>query len=141
MTTLREKRIEAGRKGGLAKKDKGTKKTLLKEEVFEVAKQRVFAMTQKLVNAQSIVAVGTHKMVRTYKDASGMPHTEVIRDTDRMQELIDTGEYGKDYMILIGAEPDHKAASALLDRFYGKPTESIEIGNKDNEPFIIILDE
>jgi hypothetical protein len=59
---------------------------------------------------------------------------------DDMQRLIDTGVLGKDYLIVIGSEPDHKAAANLLDRGFGRPTETIDLGNKDDQPFIIELD-
>lgn len=140
MKTLSEKRREAGRKGGKNKKGHKLPKTLEKEHMMERIRQRVFKMTDKLIDAQAIVAVGTHKMIHMYKDADGI-HTETIRDMDRMQDLLDNGKYGIDYVIVAGSEPDHKAASALMDRAYGKPTESIEHSGKDGQPLIIRLDE
>lgn len=88
---------------------------------------RVYKMTDKLIDAQAIVALGSHKMLRTFVGEDGMPHVETIRDEERMQKLIDEGVYGKDYVIVVGAMPDHRAVTALLDRVYGKPKETIEL--------------
>jgi len=90
--------------------------------------KRIVAMTDKLINAQAIIAVGTHKMVRMYKGEDGKTHVETIRDEVRMQNLIDSGEYGKDYVIVIGTMPDWRAGNAMLDRAFGKAKETIELG-------------
>jgi hypothetical protein len=140
-----QKQIEANRakarKGGLARRGKKNKKTLDKEISLERIRQRVFAMSDKLVDAQAVIALGTWKMLRPFIGEDGLPHTETIRDMDAMQDLIDNGIHGKDYLIVAGTEPDHKAADALLNRAYGKPTETLDLGNKDDEPFIIELDD
>ncbi len=82
-------------------------------------------MAQKLVNAQSIVAQGTHKMVVIHKGPP--PEVETIRDEDRMQKLLDTGVYGVDYLIVAGSMPDAKAADMLLNRAFGKAKESLDL--------------
>ena len=141
MESLKDKRIRAGKLGGKNKKGKKSAKTIDKEASLERIRQRVYEMSDKLINAQAIVALGTWKMVRPYIGEDGMPHTETIRNMDDMQKLIDTGVHGKDYLIVVGAEPDHKAAANLLDRSYGKPVESIEHSGRDGKPLIIRLDE
>jgi hypothetical protein len=138
--TLTEKRREAGRKGGLNKRGKKTVKTIQKEIALERIKQTIFGMADKLVMAQTVPALGTYKMIRPFIGEDGLPHTETIRDMDRMQELIDTGVHGKDYLIVAGDKPDHKAVSALLDRAFGKPVESVEHSGRDGKPLIIKLD-
>lgn len=99
----------------------------LKRKALSLFNKRVAKMTDKLLNAQSIVAMGSHKMLRPFMGEDGLPHVETIRDMDRMQKLIDEGEYGKDYLIVVGELPDWKAANALLDRTYGKAKESITL--------------
>ena len=128
----------AGRGQG---RKKGSKlpKTLEKLKQLEALKQRVFAMTNKLVNAQAMIALGTHKMICVHKTAEGMK-AETVRDEDRMQSFLDTGVYGKDYLIVVGKEPDFRAGDALLNRAYGKPTESVEHSGRDGKPLIIKLD-
>lgn len=138
-----EKQIQANKKNSKkAGRPKGKKaaKTLDKEASLERIRQRVFAMSDKLINAQAVVAMGTHKMVRPYTGTDGLPKTETVRDMDEMEKLIQNGVLGKDYLIVEGSAPDHKAADALLNRAYGKPVESIEHSGRDGAPLIIKLD-
>lgn len=88
--------------------------------------KRIFRMAEKLVSAQSIVALGTHKMIRMFMK-EGIPSVETIRDEKRMQDLLDNGVYGEDYLIVVGTLPDAKAANMLLDRAFGKAKESITL--------------
>lgn len=139
--TTEKKQHGGARKGSGLKKGTKLKKTVERELVLEAARKRIFDMTDKLLSAQAIVAVGTHKMLRLYKDkATGLIQTETIRDMDKMQDLIDTGVYGEDYVIVTGRDPDPKAANMLLDRGLGKAVETIDLGNKDGQPFIVKLD-
>ncbi len=112
----------AGRPPGLK-----NKKTLEREKVQEAINNRIFAMADKLISAQQIQALGTHKMVRMFKDEMGKPSVETIRDEKRMQKLLDEGQYGKDYVIVVGTLPEYKAADALLNRGFGKPAESLKL--------------
>lgn len=100
--------------------------TVLRARTLKAMDKRIFRMAEKLVSAQSIVALGSHKMIRTFmKD--GVPAVETIRDEKKMQDLLDSGIYGKDYLIVVGAMPDAKAANMLLDRAFGKAKESITL--------------
>ena len=121
-----------GRKKGVA--------TLAKEVAFKRMQEKIYAMTDKLVNAQAVVALGTYKIVRPYTGTDGLPKTETVRDMDEMEKLIQNGTLGKDYLIVEASAPDHKAAANLLDRGFGKPTESIEHSGRDGAPLIIKLD-
>lgn len=102
----------------------------LKLKMNKVFNTRVYKITSKLFEAQAVVAFGTYKMIRMYKDEAGMPHVETIRDEKRMQNLLDTGQYGTDYIVVAGEQPDWKAADALLNRAYGKPKESLELSGE-----------
>lgn len=115
-----------GQKGG---KPPGSKseRTLIKEQVKAEMYQRIFGMTQRLVNAQYKIAIGTHKMVQMIKGPGDTMMTRTIRDEEEMQRLLDEGEYGIDYIILVGKEGDWKAANALLDRAMGKAKETLDI--------------
>lgn len=113
--------------GGGRPKGSLSKTTLLKQKMQTAFNQRVYRMTDKLLSSQVIAALGTHRMVVITKGDDGKPQLETVRDQKRMDNLLDIGEYGKDYMILSGAEPDWKAANALLDRAYGKAKESLEV--------------
>lgn len=132
------KRPGAGRPRGTKSKIK-QKLIKTKEEALELFNNKVYGVTSKLFNAQMIVAQGSHKMVHMYKDDEGVMHIETIKSEATMDDLIATGEYGKDYVIVVGSMPDARAADMLLNRSLGKPIESLEIGNKDNQPFILNL--
>jgi len=111
-----------------------------KEEALALFQKRAFKMTNDILTAQKIVAIGSHKMIRMYKDDEGMPHVETIRDVERMQQLIDEGEYGVEYLIVEGSPPDFRAGDAILNRALGKPTEVVELSGRDGKPLIISLD-
>lgn len=125
----------AGRKVGSK-----SKATLTRDKAFKKFEQRVFKVTGKVFNAQLSQAIGTHKMVRLYTNTAGVPSVEVIRDLKRMDKLFDEGEYGKDYVIVAGKDPDYKAGNALLDRGFGRATESLKLGDPDGKPLIIKID-
>lgn len=81
---------------------------------------------EKILEAQTNVALGTHKMLRLELDEAGMPHRRTVSDEREMQNLLDTGIYGKDYIIIVGKAADWKAGNALLDRAFGKANESVK---------------
>jgi hypothetical protein len=128
-----------GKKGGKPKGAK-SKKTLDKEIVLERFRQRTYQVVDKLFNAQFALSSGMYKMLRPYMGSDGLPHTEVIRDEKAMEELVLNGVHGKDYLLVEGSAPDNKAISNMLDRAFGKPTESIEHSGKDGAPLLIKLD-
>lgn len=127
-------RIGAGKKKGTRHK-----RTLEREATLQAFRDRVYEMSQTLLRAQAVPAIGYHQMITLTKDAEGKMHTEIVKSEKRISDFLATGVYGKDYMLIVGAEPDYKAADALLNRAYGRPTETIDVGNKDNQPFIIRL--
>jgi hypothetical protein len=101
------------------------KVVLTREEAFKQTEEMFFGMSKKLFQAQSIVAVGTHRMVALTKDEDGKVHVETIRDERRMDNLLRDGIYGKDYLIVEGNVPDWRAADAMQNRYFGKPTENV----------------
>lgn len=123
--TLAQIRAENGKLGG---RPLGTKNklTILKEKKRADFDKSIALMAKKITNAQAIVALGNHKMIRMFKDADGTMHIETIKDETRMQNLLDTGVYGVDYIIVVGHEPDWKAGDALLNRVFGKATETVK---------------
>lgn len=97
----------------------------LRIKAQKAMRMRLYRMTDKLLNAQNIVAVGTHKMITISKDDLGIDHVKTIRDQKHMQKLLDEGRYGVDYFIVVNTLPDWKAADALLNRAHGKAKESV----------------
>lgn len=117
---------ENGKKGGRPKGKKNAK-TLEKDRVMDALRQRTLKAADKLLNIQLIAATGTHKMVVVGKDSQGKLTARAVKEGKEMQNLLDTGEYGKDYLIVAATEPDWKAADAMLNRTFGKPKETIEL--------------
>lgn len=115
--------------GGKARKGKKMSKTLEKLRVEAGVRNRILSMADKLLNSQAIAAIGTHRMVVLSFDEEGKKHIETVRDETRMQNLLDNGVYGEDYLILEGTKADWKAADALLTRVFGKPKESLEVNH------------
>ena len=115
-----------------ARNKKGYKapKTLLREEVFREMAQRVFLMSHKILNAQMIQAVGTHKMIQIMNGPGGTKITRTIRSMEEQQKLLDEGVYGIDYVVLEGRPQDWKAGNAILDRMFGKAKETFDINQK-----------
>lgn len=89
--------------------------------------RRASLMAGKLLNSQAILALGTHHMVTKTIDTDGKVHINIVRDMKRQQNLLDEGEYGKDYLIIEGTPADWRAADAILNRAWGKPKETLEI--------------
>lgn len=112
-----------------ARNKKGTKsaKVLLREQVMQEIYQRVFMASHKLINAQMIQAVGTHKMIQIMEGPGNTKITRTIRSMDEMQRLLDEGVYGRDYVVIEGKPADWKAANAVLDRAFGKAKETFDI--------------
>ena len=92
-----KKNTHGGARKGSGGKGRKLPKTLLKEASLERIKDRVYKMSDKLISAQAISAMGTHKMIT--KDKSGKITTVV--NVKRMQMLIDTGELGVNYFIML----------------------------------------
>lgn len=124
-----QKLREAGRLGGFAKRGTMSLRKVNEMKKKTAIKQRILAMADKLLNAEMVAAMGTHRMVVIDTDEDGKKHLTTIRDEARMDILLETGEYGIDYLIIAGAEPDWKAAEALLTRALGKPRETLDINH------------
>ena len=121
----RARRDALGIKGGRPKRSKN-KGTLLRENVLAHIEQRIFGLADKLLDAHIVTAIGTHRMVVVTIDDEGKKHIETVREESRMQELLDTGIYGLDYLIVEGTPADWRAIEALENRAFGKPKETID---------------
>lgn len=100
--------------------------TLLLQRQKAVFNQRASRMAGKLLDAQAVIALGTHHMV-VKSIVEGKVHLNIVRDDKRQQELLDTGIYGQDYLIIEGTPGDWRAADAILNRAWGKPKETLEL--------------
>lgn len=139
MKTLSEKRREAGSKGGKAKKGKKTAKTLEREASMKALQAYIFKIAPKLVEAQVVEGLGYYQMMIVERVAGKLVYKRVS-DRKEFDRLIVEGKAGHDYIIMAAEDPNHKASDAVLNRAYGRPTESVELSNKDGEPFVILMD-
>jgi len=141
-----EKNRINGHKGGRPKGSKAAK-TLEKEKTLEAFKQRVFRASSRLFTSQFQSAIGVtfvYRIDRLGKNKEIEKHilVEDPKEIETALNQIEAGENGGDngYYYISVKEPDVRASSVLLDRAYGKPTESIEHSGRDGRPMIIKLD-
>lgn len=87
-------------------------------------------MAKKLLRSQAVIALGTHHIVTRSIDDEGKVHINIVRDEKRQEKLLEEGTYGKDYLILEGTPGDFRAADSILNRAWGKPTETIDLGGE-----------
>ena len=96
---------------------------------LSVMKMRIYHSTRKLINSQIILATGFHKIaIKTIDPETNRVKLEVVNEQKKIEELLETGIYGEDYIVIVGAKPDGDIANKLLDRAYGKAKETIDLG-------------
>ena len=114
---------KVGRPLGVASAEKR-----LKAKSEKLMLNRLYRASKKILDAQIIVATGSHKIIQVYEDKNtGEKKVKTIRDEAHIQKLLDEGEYGKDYMVVVGALPNGDVANKLLDRAFGKAKETLDI--------------
>lgn len=105
-----------------------TAEVKLRRKVERQVQVKIMKMADKLINAQSIIALGTHKIVTISIDPqTNEKHVNMVNDEKEIDRLIETGKYGEDYLIIVGKAGDWKSANALLDRALGKAKENIKL--------------
>lgn len=129
---------KAGRASALAKIPITYEKKLKRAKIEKLSEQKLLRGVQEALNVQLIAMKGTHRVVVVTKDEEGKNHIETVRDIKRIDALLESGEYGKDYLILAGAEPDWRAADAFLSRALGKPVESIKHSGTVEHKFSLV---
>lgn len=85
---------------------------------------------RKILNAQTISALGTHHMLELIRDPKNPEiiwERHIVRDMKRQENFLDEGEYGRDYIIVEGTPADWRAGDAILNRAWGKPKETLEV--------------
>ena len=102
------------------------KKALTRIEVFEELTQKTFGLSHKLLEAQTVTALGTYIIATIHVNENGEKKLTRVRDLERIEKILNTGVVGKDYIIVEGHLPDWRAVESLFNRFYGKPTEHVQ---------------
>lgn len=124
------KRPGAGRPKG--RKDNAT---LEKERVLEAMRQRIMGKADDLLNAQFSLAQGNHYLFRidTETDSKGKRtkgKPELVTDPEEIRDYLDQGpalNTETEYYFMTTATPDNQAINSLMDRTFGRPTQSVEV--------------
>ena len=142
--TTEQRRIN-GSKGGKKRQGKKSPRTIDREAMHMALKDRGANMAQMLLSSQTLLAMGTHTLIRIDKVGKKEVFT-VVTDSDEITKVFNTfgevdgsGIVDEKYYFVTHKEPQNQAIDSIQNRTFGRPTESIEIGNKDNQPFILNL--
>jgi hypothetical protein len=140
------------KKGG-ARPNSGPKKgtkytpTIEREKILEEAKNIIAGRTRKLIDTQTILAMGAIKIYKIHYhwEGSAKKRTlikdkpEIVEDDEEIIHVIDwefgSGAMGDpnnhdqedseyDYYFVMTKEPDNQALNSLMDRTFGKATEN-----------------
>ena len=145
---IKIKKKRGGARPG-AGKPKGTKhqQTIDREKVLEEAKNIIAGRTRKLIDTQTILAMGAIKIYKIHYhwEGSAKKRTlikdkpEIVEDDQEIIHVIDwefgSGAMGDpnnhdqedqeyDYYFVMTKEPDNQALNSLMDRTFGKATEN-----------------
>ena len=137
-----------GKRRGVGRK-KGSKNlaTIDREKVLEEAKNIIAGRTRKLIDTQTILAMGAIKIYKIHYhwEGSAKKRTlikdkpEIVEDDEEIIHVIDwefgSGAMGDpnnhdhedeeyDYYFVMTKEPDNQALNSLMDRTFGKATEN-----------------
>lgn len=154
-----EKKRIAGRKGGLNKKGKKSKHVIDREKIYEQIKEVGASRAKRLLDVQTILATGGIKIFRIDYDINikyvGKGESKhavrervarkpalVTRETE-ITAVLDH-EYGDgahtedpntetEHFFVVTKDPENKAIDSILDRTFGKATETKKITTGDIE--------
>jgi hypothetical protein len=123
---------------------KGTKlkRTLEKEHIYAEYKQRVMKHADTIFNAQITNAVGNVYIYQVIEEVNedgkktGKKKHVLIEDPETIKEVLDenqgqSGLVDEDYFIVTTAKPDNQAIGDMLDRAFGKATQTLA-GDPEN---------
>lgn len=126
---------EMASKGGKAKKGVKHKTTIDRENVLNLAKDIIAGRTRKLVDTQTMLALGTIKIFVIKYDFIGKKRVarkpELVTDDETIANVLyheyADGEDPSDdseYFFVTTKDPENQAIKDLLDRTFGKATEN-----------------
>ena len=159
MKTLREKRSEAGKKGAAARRGTKSQKVIDRARVLDQWRKRASKIADKLLSAQTLVAMGTHTLMRideviAYRDKGGTNKdgstkkskyvtkkftvvdtpSEIERVLNKFADIDGSGIIDGKYYFITHKEPQNNAIDSILNRTFGRPVETIEHSGRDGEP-------
>jgi hypothetical protein len=118
--------------GGGIKKGQRHKKTIDIEKAREIYKQEVLSELKPLLISQLQSAKGLFVVLRRglVKGKNGKLYRggqlEQVKDPFEIQQLLNSDGQGEDWHIITSKEPNIVALKDILDRAFGRPTETIE---------------
>lgn len=139
--------VKKYKKGGAmpgAGRKKGGKNasTIEREKVLELAKDIIAGRTKRLIDTQSILAMGAIKVfvIRSHWEGTGKnkklikSKPEIVVDDEEIANALDAefgdGESPNDensYYFVVTKDPDNQAIESLLNRTFGRATENKNI--------------
>jgi hypothetical protein len=146
--TEQPKNTHGGKRQGSGQKaGKKTKKTLEKLKIMEAYKQRVMKHADTIFNAQLANAKGNIFIYEVIEELNengkktGKKKHILVDDPHTIQEVLDknqgqSGLVDDDYFIVTTAKPDNQAIGDMLDRTFGKATQTIA-GDPENPVSIL----
>ena len=153
-----------GKKGGRPK-GKKNEATLEREAVKKTFDQRILRMTDSLINAQAVLAVGQTFLYRIDKewiktgtnkkggDNGYWRNKKPVQVTDQWEiedylvrmadkangDAEDTSDPSAAYYFMTAKEPNNMAIDSMHNRVHGKPKEAVELSNPDGNLKTIII--
>ncbi len=121
-TTLSQKRSLAGRRGGIAKKGKKSQKVLDREEALRCYRERVSGLIDPILDAQLTLALGSSYL---YKKSGG--RKVLVTDESEISSYLNGELDNTQYDYITTKTPNREALKDLLDRTFGRPTESLQV--------------
>jgi hypothetical protein len=124
------------RPGTGMKKGTKLKRTLEKEAIYKEYKNRVMQHADKIFNAQITNAVGNTFIYKVENELNekgkktGKRKHVLVTDQALIKEILDenngeSGALGEDYYMITTAKPDNQAIGDMLDRAFGRATQTI----------------
>jgi len=127
------------RRGAGRPKGKPNQATIEKQIAEEELKQRVMRNLGDLLDSQFTLAKGVSYLLKrvTWKAGKGKASKlKIIKDPLEIERYFN-GEYDKktEYYYITTDKPDNKAIDSLLDRTFGRASNSIDLSNPKGEEF------
>lgn len=143
-----KKKNGGARPGAGRKKGSVTQKTLDMQAALKRYRERANRIGDALFESKVTEALGYHKMVRIElgkknKKTGTITKTKelyTVTDPEEFDHLLATGVLDVDYMLVVAAHPNYKAAESIENRSWGKPTETVQHEGSDGGPLRIIID-
>jgi len=147
-----KKLIIKGKNGGKrpgAGMPKGTKiqRTIEKERTLKEYQEMIRNHALQLFHAQKVLAFGSYTLfvVEHYEDESGkiQKRKVLVEDTEMMEAILNNPDMvqGDNYVVIQTNSPDKFTIDSMLDRAFGKATQSLDANIQGNVTILNLIDE